>query len=803
MDWLRHDLRHAVRSLVERPGFSATAVLTLGLGIGVTTVAFNAINALVLRPFRVDNADRVGWIRIEGTTAAYGQATVTEFEYLASASTSFDAIAAEGRLPVSLQTPDGARQAWAALVSTNYLETVGARPEVGRLFNAGDLTGSELPVIVSHRFWKETLGASRSIGGQTIVVNGRAFSVIGVLPDDYQGRGGLFSPDMWLPLARSDVLNLPTVVRDDDRLLLFGHLREGVERARAIAELDALSRQWPSASLLPGTHRAARFYPMDEGHPEVREVARFAWLALATVSVVLLLACFNVAALLMARANERQHEIGIRVALGAGRARILSQLITEGIALAVLAGTATLVLASWSGDLLATFSLPAPIPQRIHLGPDRTLVGFTALVVLIAGVAPALVPALQATQREVLASFRPESTLGAAPSRLRNALVVAQVAGSTLFLVAALLLVRSFLKNAAFDTGFDTTKTLVMQVNPAMYGYEAGAARVLVENLESRLRSLPEVVAVGVSDRIPISIGMPNRVEYSAGEADCAVVECRRAVVFSVAPGHFEALGVPLVDGRDFTAIDMGREDPVIVSDHLARQMWPGGSAVGRTFLLGETGRRVTIAGVTRDIRNRYVAEGTVPHVYRPMSADHWAAGVTVVIRTAGDPRDLLAATRDQLHALDKNLPVRVDTTAELMKLQLWPARTAAGFFLICGVLATLLATVGLFGVLYFTVLQRSREFGIRAALGATPGRVVHSVVCEGLALVVPGVALGSVAAYVAARLMSRALFGVSPADPLSFSAAAAIEFVVAIGACAVPAFRASNADPMVALRDH
>ena len=801
MDALRLDLRYAVRALINRPGFSLIAVLTLALGIGVTTVAFNAINALVLRPFRVDNADRVGWIRIEGK-AAYGQATQKEFEHLASASTSFDAIAAEGRLPVSLHTANGARQAWSALVSTNYLNTVGARPEIGRVFTADDLTGTDLPVVVSHRFWKETLGAPRSLGGQTIVVNTRTFSVVGVLPDDYQGRGGLFSPDMWLPLARRDVLNLPSALQDDDSLLMFGHLRNGVERAQAVAELDAISRQWAPASKEAGAERIARFYPMDEGHPEVREIAKYAWLALAIVAIVLVLACFNVAALLMARASERQREIGVRMALGAGRARILRQLTTEGIVLAVLAGSATLVLAAWSGDLLATFSLPAPIPQRIHLGIDRTLVGFTVLLVLIAGVAPAVLPALQATRQNVLASFRLESILGGPPSRVRNALVVAQVAGSTLFLVAALLLVRSFLKNSAFDNAFDTANTVVLQVEPSMHGYQPASARLLVEDLEARLRALPGVVAVGAADRIPISFGTPKRLEYSAGESDCTVVDCRLAVVYSMSPGHLEALGVPLLDGKHFTAADMGRDDVVIVSEHLTRQMWPGTSAaVGRTFLLGDEGRRVTVIGVARDIRNRYAADGTVPYVYRPMSPESWAGGITVIIRSNATPRNLLAPIRDQMHALDENVPVRVDTVTELMKLQLWPSRTAAGFFLICGVLATILATVGLFGVLYFTVLQRTREFGIRVALGATRGRVLGSVIREGISLVLPGLALGSIAAYVAARLLSRTLFGVSPADPLSFSVTAMIQLAVALAACALPAFKATKADPMVALR--
>ena len=810
MDSLRLDLRFALRSLLRRPGFAALAVLTLALGIGVNAVAFSAVNALLLRPFKVVDADRIGWITIGGEDSV----AVGEYQGLARATRTFSALAAEGRLPVSLQTPAGARQAWAMLVSGNYLGAVSGRVETGRLFDANDLGDSELPVVVSHRLWREHLGAEPSLAGRTITVNGRSFSVVGVMRDDFQGPNGLFAPDMWLPLERADVLNLPITLRQDERwLTLFGRLAADVTPAQASAELTALARSIrPSTSLGTGTARdgakavEGRFFPMRDGHPDLKAIKPAGWIVMGVVSLVLLLACFNVAALLMARATERQKEIGVRAALGASRRRILRQLVTEGMVLAVLSGIATLIVATWSGSLLSTFSLPAPIPQRLHLGVDRFLVAFTAVLVLVAGVFPAILPALQATRTNLLRSMRVESSIGGRPSRGRNVLVVAQVAGSTLFLAAALLFVRSFLNSAAFDPGFDTKHTAVVELSPSLYGYDDLRARTLVEALQRRFSAVQGIAQVSYGDRVPYYVGYPKSWEYSLDGA-CqrqgtgSGSECRRATVYAIGSGYFNALGVPLRAGRDFSAADGSATDRVIIGEHLASQLWPGETAVGRTIRVAEDGRAAEVIGVVADIKFRNMKEAASAFIYRPIAPGEWADSISVVVRTSGEPRQLLGALQEQVRAADREMPVTITTITERMKMPLWPIRTAAGFFLICGALALVLATVGLFGVLYFTVAQRTREFGIRVALGASSRRVMNVVLREGLALAIPGVVLGSILAYVAARLLARMLFGVAPGDPLSFTATAAIEILVALAACALPAYRATRADPMSALR--
>ena len=793
MDSLRLDLRYAIRSLLRRPGFSAIAILTLALGIGVNTVAFTAINALLLRPFRIADASRIGWVMVPGPGNPRGYASSAELEALERGATSLDGIGAEARIPVSVRTAAGTDQGWALLVTSNYLRTLGARPVRGRIFAEGDVQGSDLPAVVSYRFWKETLGAPEALGGQTVIANGRSFAVVGVLPDDFQGPGGLYAPDLWLPLARMDVLNLPADQGAQPWLTMFARLKPGASRAQAEAELTSVARTFgaPEAGADPARPRTAVFHPMSEGHPDLREVSKFAWLALAVVGVVLLIACFNVASLLMARAMERQKEISIRSAVGASRRRILRLLVTEGLLLAALSGAAALVVAAWSEQLLSTFSLPAPIPQRLHLGVDWMIVAFTVVLVLVAGVLPALLPAVQSTRANLLRSINSQALTDARPSRARNVFVVTQIAGSTLFMVAALLFVRSFVIMSGTDTGFDTAHTAVLQLSPSSYGYDGRRSQQLFDTLRSRLAALPGVRSVGLADRVPFYVGGVEFVEYTIDGADCGTTQCPQARTYSVGADHFAALGIPLHEGREFTDRDLAARDGVIISRHLARQLWPGSSALGHSLRVGEAGQ-VEVIGVAADIKHRSLAETPDAYIYRPLGADDYAHGLAVVVRANDDPRLMLAAMAEQVRALDPELPAgSVVTMTERMKMPLWAPRTAAGFFAICATLAIALGAAGLFGVMYLTVSQRTREFAIRSALGATRARIVATVLREGLRLAVPGVALGAVGGYIAGRLLARGLFGVSPADSVTFAATAAIEITVTLAACALPAYRA------------
>jgi putative ABC transport system permease protein len=803
MQSFRSDLTYALRALAARPGFSALAVLTLAIGIGVNTVTFSAINALLYKPLRFPEAETLGWIQSKRPGNPYAQTSWPDYQDLSRAASAFEGIAAETRMPLGMRDRDGAHQVWALLVSSNYLSIVRARPAIGRVFTADDLAGPEVPAVVSQRFW-DRLGGGTSVAGRTLTLNGGTVAIIGVLPDDYQGPGGFFEPDVWLPLDLIEALNIQGRLSRRDRawLGLVGRLAPGVTAAQGDADLQNVARQL--AADYPGTNkdRTLAFLPVVDANPEVRSLAPIAWIVLATVGLVLLIACFNVASLLLARAADRQREISIRSALGAGRVRIVRQLATESLVLAVMSGTVALVVAGWSAQLLSVFSLPSPIPQRLHIPVDRRLIGFTAALVAFGGVLPALLPAFRATRMDVLRSMRVEPMLGGRSSQVRNLLVVAQVAGSTLFLATALLFVQSFWNNARSDPGFETAHALTLELKPADYGYDASRARAFFDDLVVRVRALPGVQQAALADRVPFYVGYPKVMKISSEGADCAVADCRTANVYGVSRDHFLALGVPLKAGRDFTDQEIRSGTSVIVSQSMAARLWPGRSAVGQWIKDAHDGGHLHVIGVAADITHRSFGEPSAEYIYRPLGAAEYADSMTLVVRTAGDPRVLISTVRDQVLALDPTLPPgAAKTMAQRMEMPLWPSRTAAGFFLVCGTLALILASSGLFGVTYLAVSQRTREFGVRAALGATRAAVLRLVLGEGLWLTLPGIAIGLGGTFLVARILARTIFGVASGDPATYAAAALIQSSVALAACLVPANRATKADPILALR--
>jgi predicted permease len=802
VDSLFIDLRYGFRSLVNRPGFSVLAILTLAIGIGVNAVAFSALNGLFMKPRRFPGAHELGWIMTKAPGNAYGNVSLPDYQDFARANGTLAMIGAEGRMALSMRTDGGSEEVWTLLVSTGYLPMLRAQPRIGRIFTDADT--ADLPIVVSERFWNERLGGGDSVAGRTVTLNGRAFSVVGVLPDGFQGPGGFFEPSAWLPLDTMDVLNLsPSLrTRTDAWLTVVGRMKPGITAPQVEADLQAIAGQLATAFPATNKDRSVLFAPVLHGNPQVRSIEPFAWMALGVVGIVLLIACFNVAGLLLARASERQREISVRSALGASRARILRQLMTEGFLLAALGGAAAMVVAVWSGELLSAFSLPSPIPQRLHMPVDRRLVGFTAALASLAGFIPALLPALQATRANLAGTLKLESAIsGTRPSRARNIFVVAQIAGSTLFLAAAVLFVRSFGNIAAYDPGFDSAHSLTVEISPSTYGYDHERAKTLAYAALERVSAIPGVTHAALADRAPFYVGFPKRTEVATPGEDCATASCRTAVHHGVGRGHFATLGIPLIAGRDFIDQEISSQTGAVVGVSLAAQLWPGRNAVGQWFREGRNGQQRQVVGVVADVKRPMVRDRAALTFYRPLEAEEFAGRLTILMRTTGDPRLAIAAVRRQMQGLDANLPVYARTMRQRMEIPMWPSRTAAGFLLVCGTLALILATVGLFGVTYYAVSQRTREFGVRVALGATPRRVMSLVLKEGLVLTIPGVVLGAAAAFAAARLLSNALFGISPGDPFTYATTAALQTLVALVACALPAYRATKTDPMVALR--
>ena len=805
MDAFRQDLKYAVRALLHRPWFSALAVLTLAIGIGVNAVAYSAINALLRKPMRFAGAEQLGWIQTTGGTSPYSHTSLPDYLDLARDNRTFEAVIAEARVPLSLAVDGPAEQVWSLVVSSNYLDAMRAKPIAGRTISVADGRSSDPVVVVGERFWKDRLTGGESIAGRTLSLNGNLFSIVGVLPEGFQGPGGLYEPDLWLPLETLPLLRLSPALTDRQTpwLSVAGRMKAGVTVAQAQSDLRGIMEQLAQAHPTTNKGRSVSFLPVKNGVPELRRIAQVAWIGLAVVGIVLLIACFNVAGLLLARATERQREIGVRTALGATRGRILRQLLVEGVLLASISGAAALVLAAWSADLLSAFSLPSPVPQRLHFVIDARIIGFTLALVALAGVLPALVPALQASRADLRQVMGGQPVIGVRRSRVRNLFVLAQVAGSTLFLAAALLFVRSFWNAASFAPGFDVDHTLVLELNPASFGYDAERAQGMFGFLVERLDGVRGIDAVALADRAPFSIGFPKTVDVAGDLAECSGARCRSAIEFGVSAGHFAALGLPLRAGRELTAQEVRANAPVVVvGESMAETLWPGRDPVGQSLRVGRDRRLVEVVGVAADVRDMFSAGMARSYLYRPLRAGEYADRVAVIVRTAGDPGPFASIVRQQVHAIDPALPATaVSTTRERMKLPSWPARTAAGFMAVCGALALVLATVGLFGVTFYTVSQRTREFGVRVALGATPARVLTLVLREGLLLTVPGVIAGIAGALLALRLASRLLVGVGSADPSTYVVTALLQTAVALGACLLPAMKAMRADPMRALR--
>jgi len=803
MTTLAGDLRYAIRSIRRRPGFAALAVLTLALGIGVNSVAFTAVNALLFHPFVFDGVDRLGWIMLATPGNPHGDLSYKEFTETKRQTRAFAEIASEGRMPLALMQNGRAEQVWTLLVSDGYFRALGARPARGRLLDAPDAAGNDLAVVVSYQFWRTRLDAG-SITGRTITIANRSVSIAGVMPEGFQGPGGLFAPDLWLPLEKADVFGVPQrMLTGDERwLTVIGRMRTDAVKPRAEADLAAISpRLPPMDDPKLASERKLGYFAMREGHPEVRGLAPFVWVAMSVVGLVLLIACFNVAALLLARATERQREIGIRTALGASRGRIIRQLVTEGLVLAAISGAAALVLAAWSGRLLAAFSLPAPIPQRLNMQIDLRLVLFTIGMVVLAGVVPGLLPALQSTKRSLWTSLRLGGGGDGRRTKTGALFVRAQIAGSTVFLAVALLFVRSFLNASAMNHGFRPDGLVIAQLQPSLYGFEGARAASFATELSARIATLPGTV-VAVADRVPYAVGYPRADVLSTSTVDCSASPCKPVVFYAVGAHHFEALGLPLRSGREFTRTELTAGDAIVVNEALASRLWPGQSPLGQDVTLGAERRHVTVVGVAANTSLGYSGQPANPMFYRPIRNDEYASGFSLLVRTSGSEAGVIAAVRDAARALAPTMPIAsLSTMKEKLELPMWPRRTAAGFFLVCGGLALLLATVGLFGVTYFTVRQRTREFGIRIALGARTGAVIGQVLLEGVRLAAPAAMAGLLLAYVAGRLLSRGLLGVTPGDATSFAATAAIEIAVALIASALPARRAAQADPIIALR--
>jgi len=814
---LWQNLRYGARMLLKRPGFTAIVVLSMALGIGANATIFSFVNELLLRPPAVERPEELLEVwnhhRQRGSSFdSFSGLSYPEYEYYRDHNQVFSEMLAFGDdpAPISWSRKGQGEIIQGQSVSGNFFSCLEVKAALGRTFAPEeDCTPGTHPVVVlSHAFWQERLGADPNVVGSTMLLNGFSFIVIGVAPKGFTGLMIGAMPDVWIPLMMG-----PQTSHDQELLtrrsahwiLGVGRLKPGLTSTQATADLNVLANQlaqsYPKnnemyepaifpATLLPGP---ARGY-----------VNAFSGLLMLVVALVLLIACANAASYLLAQATARRREIAVRAALGASRSRLVRQTLAESVLLACLSGALGWLLTKWTAPLLLSF-IPSTLPVRFAVSPDYRVFGFTLLVSLLAGLLFGLAPAWQGTRIDLATSLKDGTSGGGArKSRLRSLLVVGQVAVCSLLLVGSGLCLRSLLHAQSIDVGFDTGNRLIATLDLSSLGYSEARGIAFFDNLIERTKTIPGVESASLTSHLPlgtVSWGETVNIEGRQppnGESGVGVN------AMSVGPDYFKTMGTEVLRGREFASRDTeGAPRVVVINEEMARRFWPDRDPVGATLTMGHGNKeqRFQIVGVVKNGKYRTLGEQPRLFLYHSILQGYYARS-TLVAKTSGDPASALAAVRREIGALDPNVaPTQVGALRDHMAFALFPARIVGVLLSVFGLMALVLALAGLSGLIAYSVSQRTREIGIRMALGAGTRDVLKLVIGEGMLLTLIGMAIGVGAAFGLARFLSELLYGVSASDPLTFSVIALLLIGVALLACWLPARRATKVDPMIALR--
>lgn len=819
METLLKDIRYAIRSLLKRPGFAAVAVITLALGIGANSTIFSLANSLFLRPLPVDDPHSLVWI----FTDRENPTSYPDYlDYRDQGSDLFNGVLAYDWVALNLGGNVQAERVDGALVSGNYFDVLGVKAELGRSFlREEDKTPSPV-VVISHSLWQRRFGGDVNVIGKSLVLNGHDFAIVGVAPKGFAGTEEAFPRDIWIPLTMHAQLKAGFVsARSGTNLLadrnarwlnVMGRLNPGVGLRQAQAGMDVIASRLALAHPETNANRHIALYTAGNGRPVFRTML---WpvtgLLLAVVGLVLLIACANVANLLLARATRRRKEVAIRVTLGATRGRLIRQLLTESVLLSCLGGFAGLLLSVWITDVLAALKPAVPLPINVDFHTDWRVLAFTLLLSFVAGVVFGLAPALQASKHDLVPALKDEAQASGGKRglfSLRSLLVVGQVSISLVVLIAAGLFLRSLRHAQAVDPGFDPANVLTLSINTGAQGYDGTKASLFYQQLVERVAILPGVQAVSIAQSAPLSYF------YSPAFASPAVVEGREPPPGenppmignnTVGPNFFQTLGIPLLKGRDFTPQDRdGGPQVAIINETMGQRFFPNDDPIGqRLRIMRRGGQQVSceIVGVVRDSKYRSLGEEPSPYIFLPFLQNPQPV-MTLHVRTGGDRDGTTVAIRREVQALDQNLPpFNVMSLVENINISLFPARFGALLLGGFGVLALVLASVGIYGVMSYGVSERTHEMGIRMALGARGNDVLRLVIAQGMRPAVIGVVVGAGLAWLSTRVVASYLYGVSATDPLTFGGVALLLIGVAFLACYLPARRATKVDPLVALR--
>lgn len=814
------DLKLGARQLTRQPAFAAAAVLSLALGIGLNTTLFSVVNAVLLRGGPVAEPDRLVEI-YSGPSREFPQLTVSypDLIDIRDGAPSLAGVAGNSYVRGILSSSGRPSLVTGEAVTPNYFDLLGIRPALGRAFREeeGTVVGTAPVAVLSHGLWQQQFGARPGVVGETIEISGQVYDVIGVAPPDFTGTLPGIPTQFWVPVTMSDRLafsgvqfntgNEEAPSRLDRRstrwLFVKGRLAEGrtVEQARAEVEtiFERLRTEYPGSneevvvSVVPAS--SIRFHPMLDGYVRAASAA-----LLAAVGLVLLIACGNVANLLLARSAARRREFAVRAAIGASRGRIISQLLTEGLVLAAAGGTLGVLIAWWAGRALSGIDIDLlPVRVSFDFALDPAVLGFAVGVSALTAVLFGLAPAWTSSRPDLVPALK-ETAEGSSRRRvsMRDVLVVGQLAVSLVLLVAGTLLVRGLVTARNIDVGFDPRPVSALSFNLQMNGYDEARATALRDRAVETLRALPGVTAVSTATRLPLAPDVNMDSIHVPGHH--AVGEETMVDVVRVGADYFNVVGVPIVEGRAFTEADIaGARRVAIINETLARQFWADGSAVGRHVDSDDGQDGIEIVGVARDHKVRSVGEDQRGYLHLPASPSRT---VDLVVRTSTPADAALPTLRQAVWSLEPDIVFTEDVPAtQVAAATMAPTRLAAMALGAFGALALLLASVGLYSVIAYAVSRRTREVGIRMALGAQRGQVMRLVLRDGGRLALAGIGIGVVASLGVGRLLESLLYGVSGMDPLAYAAAAGLLLLVALVANLAPALGASRVDPVKALR--
>jgi putative ABC transport system permease protein len=819
----QQDLRGGLRMLKKSPGFTFVAILSLALGIGANTAIFTIINAVFLHPLPVEEPARLAEMFTHDTLTFNANAnfqltgtSLPNYEDYRDQNQVFSGLAMV-TFPIPLNWGGQAepQQLNASLVSGNFFDVLGIKPYRGRtfIFDGDKKIGGNPEVVLSYSLWARRFCSDEKFIGQTILLNGTPYNVVGIAPPGFKGIVSLGRPDLlWIPITMRDYV-LTGQIKDWENnrrfrwLSIVGRLKPDVDVTQARAAMKTIAAGLEKEYPRDNKGRTVELFSLNESALGINQRKQFSLaggVLMGVVGLVLLIACVNLANLLLAQAARREKELSIRAAMGAGRFRLVRQLLTESTVLSLLGGIAGLLVAYWGRNLLWSFRPPFLPDGSIDLSFDARVLGFTLLVSVFTGLIFGIMPAIKASGtdiNEVLKTGGRGGALGWTHNRLRGLLVISEIALALVALVGSGLFLRSMQNAQQFNPGFESQNLLQMNFDLGALRYDADHGQQFFRDAVERAKTVPGVVSASVSSNGVFGGGLAGTI-FREGEQTDPNNRGTLVNFDDVTPGHFETMRIPLISGRDFTDFDREKTTRVaVINEAMAKAIWPGQDALGKRFAIVQEPELLQVIGVVGTTVIGQIGEDPQPVAYLPMRQQYSPFGA-LVVRTNSNPEPLIGAVRAQVQPIDKNLAfTNAQTVQQILGQGLWAARMGAALLGLFGALALILASIGIYGVLAYSVAQRTSEIGLRMALGAQPRQVLALVLRQGMLLALIGATVGILVAFPVARMAAGLLYGVSATDPLTYIAITLLLLFVALLACYLPARRATRIDPLIALR--